>query len=177
LPRDLDDTFRQIDWLGDEIFPKRAAPILRKHEGATIAEEMVWGVPLAIGGKAPKPVTNIRNLSSPFWRGTLGKTEYRCLVPVIQFAEWEGEKGSKRVVWFEMVDQMPFMFAGTWRPTPEGHRFAFLTCDPNDLVRPVHPKAMPVILLPEDYNRWLDGEAAEQFQQPFPSQLMRISAG
>jgi putative SOS response-associated peptidase YedK len=45
------------------------------------------------------------------------------------------------------------------------------------LVAPLHPKAMPVILQREDYDRWLDGEAADacSLAQPFPSQLMRVA--
>jgi putative SOS response-associated peptidase YedK len=36
------------------------------------------------------PVTNIRNTSSPHWRGWL-KPENRCLVPVNSFAEYAPE--------------------------------------------------------------------------------------
>tara|TARA_R110001606_G_scaffold68809_3_gene157182 strand:- start:401 stop:580 length:180 start_codon:yes stop_codon:yes gene_type:complete len=35
-------------------------------------------------------------------------------------------------------------------------------------------KAMPVILQPDDYDRWLSGAAAAAFQAPFPSQLMSV---
>ena len=54
--------------------------------------------------------------------------------------------------------------------------FAFLTCEPNPLVAPLHPKAMPVILQPEDYTAWLttDWEEARKLVQPFPSQLMTV---
>jgi len=34
--------------------------------------------------------------------------------------------------------------------------------------------AMPVILQPEDYQRWLDGAPAGELAQPFPSQMMEI---
>ena len=58
-----------------------------------------------------------------------------------------------------------------------GDAFAFLTCDPNPLVAPLHPKAMPVILQSEDYDAWLDGEAetACALASPYPSQLMRVA--
>ena len=36
---------------------------------------------------------------------------------------------------------------------------AFLTCGPNPLVAPLHPKVMPVILHPDDYDRWLAGDS------------------
>ena len=60
-------------------------------------------------------------------------------------------------------------------PAPQ-KLFAFLTCEPNPLVAPLHPKAMPVILHPEDYATWLtaDWEEARKLVQPFPSQLMTV---
>jgi putative SOS response-associated peptidase YedK len=46
------------------------------------------------------------------------------------------------------------------------------------LVAPYHPKAMPVILHSEDYDRWLTAslEEATALQAPFPSQLMQLGA-
>ncbi|MBL0000454.1 MAG: hypothetical protein IPO97_05245 [Sphingomonadales bacterium] len=63
-------------------------------------------------------------------------------------------------------------FAGIWRPSEAGNVFAFLTCEPNPLIAPLHPKAMPVILHAADYQRWLSGENAASLAAPFPSQLM-----
>ncbi len=66
------------------------------------------------------------------------------------------------------------MFAGVWRPAEGGSVFAFLTTEPNAIVAPIHPKAMPVILHEEDWDRWLDApvEEALTLAAPFPSQLM-----
>jgi putative SOS response-associated peptidase YedK len=52
-----------------------------------------------------------------------------------------------------------------------------LTCEPNTLVGAVHPKAMPVILHPEDHDRWLAAPLAEALPlaAPFPSQLMAMA--
>ena len=36
---------------------------------------------------------------------------------------------------------------------------AFLACELNPLVAPIHPKAMPVILHLDDYDRWLAGDS------------------
>jgi putative SOS response-associated peptidase YedK len=48
------------------------------------------------------PVTNIRNTSSPHWRGWL-KPENRCLVPANSFAEYAPEPNpetkKRDVVW------------------------------------------------------------------------------
>lgn len=156
------------------VYPRRPAPVIRMEAGTPHVDTMPWGIPLPQTGKTPKPVTNIRNLSSPFWRATLASAEHRCLVPAQRFSEWTGPKGSMHEVWFEMVDQSPMMFAGAWRAADHAPHFAFLTCEPNERVKPIHPKAMPVILHAEDYDRWLAGEPAGAFQHPFPSQLMRL---
>jgi putative SOS response-associated peptidase YedK len=68
---------------------------------------------------------------------------------------------------------MPITIYCSNRPTEECDAFAFLTCEPNPLVAPVHPKAMPVILQPDDYETWLTGshEKAVALATPFPSQL------
>lgn len=162
----------------DEIYPKRAAPVIRQEAGARYLEEMIWGFPPPKAGTAP--VTNVRNLASPFWRSALANPERRCLVPATEFCEWEGEKGSKVKRWFSVSTSPLFAFAGIWRPIgPEaetGRAFAFLTCEPNPLVAPIHPKAMPVILQPEDYEGWLCGEYGDvcALAAPFPSQLMAV---
>jgi putative SOS response-associated peptidase YedK len=82
-------------------------------------------------------------------------------------------------------------FAGIWRPWKgvrgtkadpvEGEHllYSFLTCEPNDIVRPIHPKAMPVILTtPEDYDTWLNGstEEALKLQRPLPEDMLQIVA-
>lgn len=56
-------------------------------------------------------------------------------------------------------------------------RFGKATCEPNPIVEPIHAKAMPVIVHPEDYDRWLDGKADDacSLATPFPSQLMKVA--
>ncbi len=48
--------------------------------------------------------------------------------------------------------------------------FGFLTTEPNNIVGPIHPKAMPVILTrPEEVEAWLTApvEEALKLQRPF----------
>jgi putative SOS response-associated peptidase YedK len=158
-----------------ELFPKRPALVVRQAGGARRLDIMRWGFPSPAG--AGPPVTNVRNLASPFWRSALADPERRCLVPASDFCEWEGEKGQKVARWFSVPGQPIFAFAGIWRPTPEGPVFAMLTCAPNPLVAAVHPKAMPVILHDEDHATWLTGATAEALAlaAPFPSQLMAMA--
>ncbi len=163
-----------------DVWPKRPALIVRRDEdGAHVPDVMLWGVPTNIPGKRPgvileKRVTNVRNLSSTFWRSTLVRPEWRCLVPFKTFAEPKIGAG-RDDHWFSVPSEPVAAFAGIWRPSSAGNVFAFLTCAPNPLVEPLHPKAMPVILHPDDYGRWLDCDDAAELAVPFPSQLMALA--
>ncbi|MCY7338776.1 MAG: SOS response-associated peptidase [Sphingomonas bacterium] len=166
----------------DEIYPGRPAPVLRRGEdGGLRLETMTWGFPGPAAAKR-RPVTNVRNLESPFWRSALGNIERRCIVPVTQFCEWTAEPDPetkrKRKVWFGMgqAHDPLFAFAGLWRPGEGGPFMAFLTCAANAVVGAVHPKAMPVMLRPVDALGWLqhDRETACALAQPFADADMRI---
>ena len=138
---------------------------------------MTWGFPGPMAARG-RPVTNVRNLASPFWRSAIASPERRCIVPVTRFCEWTGDKGSKRKVWFGMHEQTDplFAFAGIWRPGEGGPFMAFLTCEANQTVGAVHPKAMPVMLRPADIGRWLDSEREQAcaLAVPFEDADMRV---
>ena len=162
-----------------DVWPKRRGLVARDVDGQTRVDAMTWGVPLVVPGKRPgikitKHVTNVRNLSSPFWRSMLASSSQRCLVPFTGFAEPKAGAGREEW-WFTLKERPVGAFAGIWRATDAGDVFAFLTCEPNPMVEAVHPKAMPVILHEEDYGRWPAGDDAEQLAQPYPSQLMGMA--
>lgn len=165
-----------------EIFPKKSAWIIRQDENRRVLDVMAWGfphrVPGARGGVIDKSVTNVRNLASPFWRSALKEPTRRCLVPVTAFSEYGQERGADGKMplhWFDVPSRPVFTFAGIWRSLGEGKVFAFLTSEPNPLVAPIHPKAMPVILHEDDHDRWLTAEVEDALTlaAPYPSQLMR----
>tara|TARA_R110001606_G_scaffold233942_1_gene381512 strand:- start:6594 stop:7202 length:609 start_codon:yes stop_codon:yes gene_type:complete len=169
------------DQFAEDVYPKRQGLVIRETDGQKIAESMHWGFPWKGKGKRPgttkkNNTTNIRNLSGRLVSNVLNKSENRCLVPFSEFAEPAPGKhpdtGRPNEHWFAVKEKKVSAFAGIWRKQKEGNCFAFLTCNPNPWFEKYHPKAMPVILHPEDYERWLSGEDAEEFQEPFPSQLM-----
>ena len=56
--------------------------------------------------------------------------------------------------------------------------FAFLTCPPNEEVKAVHPRAMPVILTRrDDWTAWMTVAADElrNLQRPLPDGTLRLS--
>ena len=63
--------------------------------------------------------------------------------------------------------------------TGEHQLLAFLTTESNDIVRPVHAKAMPVVLtMAEEWDTWLTGsvEQAIALQMPLANEMMCIVA-
>ena len=99
------------------VFPDYPAPVIRNTDTGTEMTMMRWGMPPPPRTGGP-PVTNIRNTSSPHWRGWL-KPENRCLVPFNSFAEYAPEPNpetkKKDVVWFAINDDRPLIaFAGIW---------------------------------------------------------------
>jgi putative SOS response-associated peptidase YedK len=98
--------------------------------------------------------------------------------------------------WFaksELASSSPPLAAlvGTWRswigvrgtnadPVEGEHLLhSFLTSEPNSVVRPIHPMAMPVILTtPEKYDVWLNAPTEEvlKFQTPLPNEMLQIVA-
>jgi putative SOS response-associated peptidase YedK len=162
--------------LPTEVFPDRLGLVLRMEGERWAWETMRWGFP------SPKPggphVTNLRHPEKPYWRPWLGP-EQRCAVVATSFFEYdERTRGAKRMtqVEFARADGEPFCFAGLWRPWTgtrgtkkepvEGEHklFTFLTTEANDVVRPVHPKAMPVLLGEDEVNAWLTAPTKEAFE-------------
>jgi putative SOS response-associated peptidase YedK len=93
-------------------------------------------------------------------------------LPFTAFSEYEDNspKGKKVIRWFAPPDRGMLFFAGIcseWygdygskkEPNVGTHKvFSFLTTEPNDLIRPVHEKAMPVVLRSEAERwEWLTG--------------------
>src|SRR6266478_5436130 len=99
------------------VFPDYPAPVVRNAGAERELTMMRWGMPPPprAGGF---PVTNIRNTTSPHWRGWL-KPENRCLVPANSFAEYAPEPNPETkkndVVWFALNDdRLLFAFGGIW---------------------------------------------------------------
>jgi putative SOS response-associated peptidase YedK len=93
-------------------------------------------------------------------------------------------------VWFALDESRPLaFFAGIWtrwtsvRKVKEGETtndvFAFLTTEPNAIVKPIHAKAMPVILTaPGEIDLWMTAPASEalRLQRPLADDALRIVA-
>jgi len=167
------------------VFPDQMAPVVRLgQDGVREMLPMRWGLPSPQAGG--RPVTNIRNTQSTWWQPWLGP-RWRCLVPVTSFCEWTDTR-PKVPHWFALGPERPlFAFAGIWHPwtgqrgkeTGNHLLYGFLTTEPNALVRPVHAKAMPVMLTtPEEWEIWLRAPADEALalQRPLAPACLEIVA-
>lgn len=177
-----------------DVYPGTLAPVVRVGtDGQREIAPLTWGMPSppAYVKNYDPGVTNIRNTSSPHWRRWLG-VESRCVVPITSFAEPNPaakiEGGRTPNAWFARNESRPLMFfAGVWTPwtgvkkVRDGERefelYGFLTCEPNAVVKPIHPKAMPVILTePDEIETWLTApwDEARALQRPLPDNMLTI---
>lgn len=147
---------------GAEVYP--GYPGLVIAEGR--ARAMTWGFPLVMKGRhgqplKPKPVTNAREdkLTTPFWRDSF--VARRCLVPISQWAEAEGEKGRMTRTWHGLPEQDVFAVAGLWRRSAEwGDVFTIVMVDGHSKMAEVHDR-MPLILSHAAQRYWLEGTPEE----------------
>src|SRR5688500_8587488 len=87
----------------EEVYPGYPGVVFAQRS----LRQMTWGFPLArTGAKGqplkPKPINNARadKLTGGFWRPSF--LSRRCLIPVTEFAEAEGEQGRKTRTWFSL---------------------------------------------------------------------------
>jgi putative SOS response-associated peptidase YedK len=160
-----------------ELVPRGQAYVVRQENEGRIVEAMGWDV---LGGMGKFPMTNVRQLGLPQWRRLAERPEKRCLVPLTEFCEWTPEKDPvhkiKGEMWFGVPAQPIFAVAGFWQRFDDAGHFTMVTCDPNSLVQPIHPKAMLTILRPEDWEHWLtcSYDDVVALQRPYPADLMTV---
>ena len=90
------------------ILPDQLAPVIRLDaNGERTLDRLRWGFPRllklsAAGAAGNRPVTNVRNYASSYWRGWL-KPGFRCLVPATSFCEYTDSQ-PKVPHWFALDD-------------------------------------------------------------------------
>lgn len=72
-------------------------------------------------------------------------------------------------------DPPAFAVAGFWQQTATGRGCTMVTCDLNELVAPIHPKAMITILGPSDVDPGLRGSYEDIVHLQRPCDAARIS--
>jgi putative SOS response-associated peptidase YedK len=131
-------------------------------KGPGFVQLMRWGLIPKWSSNSGKPATPLINsrsetiLEKPAFRDAFRMR--RCLVPANGFYEWKN--GAVKIPYrFHAEDNSLFAMAGIWE---EGRgpdqkpvcSFSILTTEANKVMQDVHHR-MPVILAPEDEERWL----------------------
>lgn len=166
----------------EETYPGYPGMVIRNVDGKLVAQQMNWGFPLRLKSmkptSKPKPVNNARDdkLMTPFWRKWFTDPQYRCLIPFTEFAEAEGPKGKMTRTWIGAKDQPIAAWAGLWRPSDEWDDvYTGVMVDANQELMDIHDR-MPVILAPEDHERWLGmpTSGALKMLQRYPASLLEV---
>jgi len=142
----------------DDIAPQSFQPVIHLNEdGERQIELMRWAFKLP-----DRLLFNARSEGieeANFWRESF--IERRCIVPGDAIFEWQDvKKGKKPKYEFMLPGKEPFGMAAVWKlwkhpKTNQWERtFAVLTGEPNELMRPIHPR-MTTFLEPRDYSEYL----------------------
>jgi putative SOS response-associated peptidase YedK len=169
------------------IAPTQEAATVRIHDGAAEWLPMRWGL-IPVWARDPTIGNRLINARAetltekPAFREAFAQR--RCLVPADGFYEWERIANGRKQPWhLSLADDRPFAFAGLWERwhAPSGWllSFSIVTTEPNSVIAPIHDR-MPAILLPESFDRWLDGTAVAKdlapLLRPVDPELMRSRA-
>jgi putative SOS response-associated peptidase YedK len=166
-----------------ETRPREPGIIIRGNSSRRTMHSAPWGFPLPIRHKVTgelqtlKPVNLVADLTNGMWSSLVQEPRYRCLIPFTHFGEPDGVRGSMTRTWFNVKGEPLYAWAGFCRNTEEwGPVFAGMTMDSNEAVLPLNER-MPVLLPPEDYDRWLEGSIRDviEFQfRPFPADRIEM---
>jgi putative SOS response-associated peptidase YedK len=90
----------------------------------------------------------------------------RCLIPAEGFYEWKPLHKGKQPYYIHRKDGQTMAFAGLWERWKDResgeviNSCTIIVTDANELMRPIHDR-MPVIVPPDDFERWLETGAGE----------------
>lgn len=108
------------------------------------------------------------------WPDLLKKGQ-RCIFPIDSFYEWPIKGKGLPPVEIFVAGRTPYALAGLWSRYFEGdntrYSFTAFTTEPNDFMKPIHEKAMPVILNSiEEQKLWLM-EGDEELLRPYKGEM------
>jgi putative SOS response-associated peptidase YedK len=171
------------------VAPTTIQPVIRgnRDTGERELVSMRWGL-VPFFTKDIKDVKGISTINaraetvanSPTYREPFKKR--RCLVPASGFYEWRRiSDKDKQPFAFDLTNGKMMAFAGlwdAWKDPVHGQwlqSYTIITTDANELMAMVHDR-MPVILRPNDYDRWLSRDATDRppvdLLRPFPADEM-----
>lgn len=177
---------RQTNASPGDVYPGYQGFVVREDEGQRKLQAMTWGFPRhSVNRKTgkpnkPNPVNNARDdklmSAHGMWKRWFTDTAFRCLIPFTAFAEAEGEPGRMTKTWISVAAQPLAAWAGLWRPSDEwGNCHTGVMVDATQELWHIHDR-MPVILEPDDHDRWLHAPAKEAMEllRQYPADRLSV---
>lgn len=155
---------------GTDAFPGTIAPVIVPDGARLLLAAMQWGFPKPWGEKGLVVNTRADTAAAPkrsMWTKPL--QQGRCLVPAHGFYEphktqtaisQRTGKPIKQQYYFTLPGSPVLMMAGIY----EAGHFSIMTTEPNQWMAPIHPR-MPVVLRPDEYTQWLQGDYTALFDR------------
>jgi len=173
-PAELEEEFSliRIEWFPPRynIAPTQPIHVVRAEKGARSLALVRWGlIPSWAKNPAELPLFfNARAESAPDKPAFRGPFRHRrCLVPATGFYEWKkGAGGQKQPYLVTAPKRRILALAGLWDEYADANgnlldSATILTTAANADLAPIHDR-MPVVIEPEDYDRWLGLVPAER---------------
>ena len=166
------------------VCPTDPVDVVLEREGKRELEQMRWGI---VPYWWNKPLKELRLATfnarvetvttKPFFREPF--KHRRCLMPVSGYYEWQDTANGKQPWYFTARDSSPLLtVAGLWdqwknKETGERVRScAMIITEPNGFVAEVHDR-MPVFLMPEQFDHWLNGNMDVEELKPAPNDYLQ----
>ena len=159
---------REIPWEAPpryNVAPSQILPVVIQGPEGRRLDRMRWGL-VPSWARSPEIGNRMINARSetvtekPAFRNSFKSR--RCLVPADGFYEWRREAEGKTPYYIRLKTGDLFAFAGLWAEwnangTPL-RTYTILTAPANRRLQPLHER-MPVILLPGQYDLWMQAGA------------------
>ncbi len=173
------------------VAPSTIIPAIITEDGERVVSGLQWGFTPVWAKElkdGPRPINARRETvaTSGMFRNAF--RHRRAIIPADGFFEWKTESGRKQPYFVHRADGEVMAFAGIWeRWTDPAGRLAtplescaIITTSANRRLSEVHDR-MPVILEPEDWDRWLDSdlttaEELEDLLEPAEDRVVEFHA-
>ncbi|GAB4254322.1 MAG: SOS response-associated peptidase [Methylomicrobium sp.] len=136
--------------------------IVQLDDGSRKAVNLHWGL-IPSWSKDPKIAYRMINARAetladkPSFRAAYAKR--RCLIPATGFYEWHPTESGKQPYHVHYPTMRLCAFAGLWEHWENDNETIYsctiVTCQALGVVAKIHDR-MPLIVVPEDYDAWLD---------------------
>ncbi|MEZ4521185.1 MAG: SOS response-associated peptidase [Thermomicrobiales bacterium] len=153
------------------VAPTTVVPAVITEDGNRELTGLTWGFTPRWAKSlkdGPRPINARRETvaTNGMFRNAFSRR--RAIIPADGFFEWKREASGKQPFYIHRADGNVMAFAGIWEhwTDPEGKletpldSCAIITTRSNDEMAEIHDR-MPVILEPEDWDRWLDPDLSD----------------